>query len=219
MNKNLLILSILIITSCGPSRTYLDENGKEISYRDYLNFFKESHLTATTWDYKTPDSGRVSQIVKPKYSPYMVKYPLFKKRIEEITSRKFENKIFLISYKYTDDLCSREGNELNKSAVENIKDNWSASKKYIEDKNENIVILIFFEQGYTIANSPYSQKEYLFQDRGNFLRESIFRTRAVCGSLALVKPNGETLVRNGESSVSFMEQLLKPENWEQFFTD
>ena len=217
MKRSLLLLFVIAITSCGTKRMYLDGTGNEISYKEYLNFFKKSHLTATSWDYKTPDSGRVSQIVKPRYSSYMVKYDLFKDKIESITNRKFENKIFLISFYYLDDLCSGYGNKLNKNALTRIKNNWLDEKKFIENKNEDIVILTFFEEGHIIANSPNSQEEYLFTDSENFLRESIFRTRASCGSFALVKPNGETLVRNGESNVIYAEQHLNPENWEQFF--
>ena len=198
---------------------YLDETGKEISYKEYLDFFKKSHLTATTWDYNTQDSGRVSQIVAPKYSRYKVKYPLFKEEIEKMTNRNFENKVFLISYDYLDDLCIHEGNKLDKNTIARIKDNFSTSKIFIENKNKNIVILNFFEEGYIIANSPNSPKEYFFIDKGNFLRENIFKTRAWCGSFALVHPNGETLVRNGESSIIHMEQHLNPENWMQFFPE
>src|SRR5690606_38527241 len=219
MKKIIFLIFAFTIFSCGTNRMYLDETGKEISYKEYLNFFKDSPLTATTWNYNAPDSGRVSQIVTPQYSRYKVKYPLFKEEIEKITNRKFEIKIFLISYDYLDDLCSHEGNKLDKNTIARIKDNWSASRTFIENKNEDIIILNFFEEGYIISNSPNSPKEYFFIDNGNFLRENIFKTRAWCGSFALIKPNGETLVRNGEYSIIHMEQHLNPENWMQFFPE
>ena len=80
-----------------------------------------------------------------------------------------------------------------------------------------MVVLAFFEEGSVLANSPNSKKEYYFKDKDNFLRNSLFPGQVDCGSFALIKPNGETLVRNGESYAWYIEQHLKPNNWELFF--
>jgi len=45
----------------------------------------------------------------------------------------------------------------------------------------------------------------------------MFRTPAWCGSQALIKPNGETLVHNGESYIPSRIQLIEDRNWNLFF--
>lgn len=219
MKKSILLLFAFAICSCGTKRLYLDETGKEISYNEYLNLLDDIDNPITGWDYINDSNIRVTQIVKPVYTPLIVRYPVLKKKIEEITGRKFEDKIFLITYNYLNDLCTEKDNKFSKLDIANWKYRIHSDKMDIETRNKEIVILEFFEEGYILENSPESPDEYFFKDTGNFLRESIFRTPASCGSFALIKPNGTALVKNGEDYLLRIEQLLKPENWNQLFME
>ena len=219
MKKSILLFFVFAMCSSGTKQMYLDETGKKISDKEYLNLRDNIDNPITSWHYMNADNVRVVQIVKPVYTPLIVRYPVLKKKIEDITGRKFEDKIFLISYNYLNDLCTENGNRLSKLDIANRKYRMNFSKTNIEKENKEIVILFFFETGYILENSPDSPDEYFFTDTGNFLRESIFRTRAFCGSFALIKPNGTALVKNGEDYLLRIEQLLKPENWNQLFTE
>src|SRR5690606_38326571 len=143
---------------------YLDETGKEISYKEYLNLRDNLDNPITSWDYMNADNVRVRQIVKPVYTPLIVRYPVLKNKIEEITGKKFEDKIFLISYNYLNDLCTGKGNRRNKLDIANRKYRMEYDKLHIEKENKEIVILEFFDTGYILENSPDSPDEYYFKD-------------------------------------------------------
>jgi len=165
------------------------------------------------------DSGRILTLAEPLYSRYMVKYPEFSKKLEKITGKQFSpTTIFLIEYTYVDDFCGANStNKWSKYVINTRKQFTNPKKKAIEKDNPEIVVLNFFETGIYLKNSPNSVREYYFQDLDNFLRSTIFLQPSLCGSFAIVKPNGETMVRNGESSSEYTAQHLQPEIWEQIF--
>ncbi|QED37873.1 hypothetical protein FK178_09115 [Antarcticibacterium arcticum] len=172
------------------------------------------------WDYGTQDSGRVARLQKPLYFRHFVTYPLFADKIEEITGKTFpENTIFLLQFTFLNDLCSEFlTNEWNNTQIKFRKNFLTPRKEEIEKRNENLVILNFFEDGISLLNSPGSPEEYFYLDKNNFLRNNFFKTQTLCGSMGLIKPNGQALVRNGEYSAGEFEQHLKPENWDLFFS-
>lgn len=219
MKKSILLLFAFAICSCGTKRLYLDETGKEISYKEYLNLRDNRDNPITSWDYISDSNVRVTQIVTPVYTPLIVRYPVLKKKIEETTGREFEDQIFLISFNYLNDFCTNYKRNLGKSDIEGIRQRLDYSKTKIEARNNDLVILEFFEEGFTLQKASSFHEEYIFVDTDNFLRKNLFRTRAGCGSFALIKPNGTTLIKNGEDSLFNIEQLLKPENWNQLFTE
>lgn len=233
----------MIICSCAPSHSYLDEtgkessikkstvfenrdkwiyldqNGKRITAEEYQQKWRNNENNLVRHDYIAKDTGRVATLFEPIYSRYVVKYIYFSKKLEEITGQEFSaNTIFLLDYTYVNDLCSSSSTNLwSKHVINNRKQFTTPNKKAIEKRNPEIVIINFFEIGISLKNSPTSKKEYYFQDSENFLRRTIFLHPSLCGSFALIKPNGETLVRNGEYNADLTEQHLKPENWDQFF--
>ncbi|MFV9483013.1 hypothetical protein ACNI3T_04205, partial [Christiangramia sp. ASW11-125] len=62
-------------------------------------------------------------------------------------------------------------------------------------------------------------KEKFYIDQENFFRNNIFIQPTLCNSFAAIKPNGQILVRNGESRIDFFAKFLMDENWSQFFPE
>ena len=160
----------------------------------------------------------VHQINAPKYSTYKVDYTLIKTEIEKITNRTYtDSTIFLINFNYLDDNCSDWfSNNLSSEKINDRKTFIEPLKKSIEYKS-NIIYLAFFENGIVLKNKPESKREYFFSDQNNFFRKNLFINATVCGSFGLIKPDGQTLIRNGEYTPTEMFQHLKPEIWELIF--
>lgn len=238
-----LILLVCIITSCAPRHIYLDETGKEISIKkstvfenrekwvyldqngdritaeEFQQKWRNKENNLVRYDYIAIDTGRIATLKEPVYSRYIVSYSKVVDKFEEITGKTFPaNTIFFINYTYRDDLCSQESsNNISKHKIASRKVFFKPRLDEIRSRNKEIVFLSFYENGIHLQNSPEKPEEYFYMDKENFLRENLFLTQTFCGSFALIKPNGQTLVRNGESSLWYIEQHLKPENWEQFF--
>lgn len=229
MKKIILFFLSLILTSCAvqnsknynlQKRTYLDVTGTEISAEEF-DAHRDTNKETAVWNYIAPDTGHVSRTVKPLYSPLLVNYPALKKKIEELTGKTYsENVTFLLHYTYKDDLCSTlSSNNWNKRKIRQKKSYTSKAKNAIEGKYEDLIALNFFEEGINLQNQPTLPEEYYYQDSKNFLKNKIFNTPSLCGSHALLKPNGELLVRNGEYLSENMAQHLKPQNWKLFFPE
>lgn len=124
------------------------------------------------------------------------------------------NTILLIEFEYKDDFCSDNlSNKWEKSRIRNRKiytDKW---KKSIEKKNPNLVYFVFYEKEILLYNSN-SDTEYFFSDIGGFLRKNMFLDPTLCGSFLLSKPDGNTLVINGENTAERMAENLDPKIWD-----
>lgn len=229
MRKIIWIPLILIIISCiTPQPTgfvsmkekiYVDQDGNKITEGEFEQKWRDRNNNLVPYEYEDKSAGQVVNVLNPLYSRYMVKYPEFSQKIEEITGKKFPgNTVFLIEYIYVNERCSTNStNKWLKHVINKRKQFTTPNKRSIEKRIPEIVVLNFFEMGIILKNSPDSKKEYYYQDLDNFLRSAIFLHPSHCGSFALVKPNGETLVRNGESSSDYTAQHLQPEIWEQIF--
>ena len=224
LNKNLFFLLLISLSGCKspildnvipPKDVYLNEEGNEITRKTFRERLGNEELTE--WHFKNKEGARAVQIVKPLYAPLIVNYPAFKRKLEAMTGKEFKYPIFLIGYEYENDLCTGNPKIWNKRTISERKDFTTSQKRKLEKKNPHLIVLYFFEEGIALSNSPNSEKEYFFKDKNNFLRETLFLNPSFCGSFALVKPNGQTLVRNGETSAAYIEQHLKSENWELFF--
>ena len=224
MKSRFLIFFLCLFYSCAgiqiPNRVsyYLDENGKAIKSREFQERWRNKENNLARWDYVTKDSSRVARLFNPVYAEYNLNYPVFKQKLEEITGKVFaEDQIFLIDYTYVNDLCAIDSsNKWDKPKVKIRKRFTNINKEKIE-QDPQMLVLNFFEEGILLENSEDSEEEYFFTDKGNFLRNHLFPNSTLCGSLAVVKPNGEALVRNGEYSTLSMAQHLKEENWSLFF--
>ena len=217
--KKYTFIILCFLISCGTSKQiFFDENGEEMTSRDFQERWREKDNDLVRWDV-TNDTARVATLKNPIYSRYILSYSNFVDKFEEITGKTFPaNTTFLIDFTYRDDLCGHDiSNYINKQNIASRKEFLKPRLDEIRSRNKEIVFLSFYEIGISLENSPDNPEEFFYKDNGNFLRENLFLTQTLCGSFALIKPNGQTLVRNGESSIWYIEQHLKPENWDQFF--
>jgi len=216
-------LFLLIFTSISISaqskqylhNTQVDQNGNQKRY-----FTAKKITLAEEQAFGKSVAQRVGNLNRegnPHYMASVVNYNEVKNYLENISGQKYDNKIFLISYTFVDDACSSNNNNWDKTFTNRRKKMNAPQKKEIEKRNTQLVILKIVENGISLSNSIDSPKEYIFADKDNFLRNSIFTIPSFCGSTALVKSNGETLVMNGETGIWYAEQHLKPDNWKHFF--
>ena len=219
-----LLLACLII-SCNTSyitkkQVHLDETGKLLSSEDFQARWRNPDIQYTRWDYMS-DSARVATLSHPVYQRLEISYSSFRFNLEKITGKEIpENTIFLLDYTYLNDLCSSKStNNWKKNVVKSRKEFLRPIKTEIENTYPEILYLKFFEEGITLQNDPTSTEEYFFMDFNNFLKNSLFRNPSFCGSFALVKPNGQVLIRNGESRADYIADHLKPEVWNQLFPE
>ena len=199
---------------------HLDIEGKEIKRKEFDKLWRNRDSAYSRWDYETKDSSRVARLI-PQYQQGVVNRNTLKEYLEEVTNKKFAGSTtFFISYTYVNDLCSQYStNNYTTKVIKQWKSFTDKSKAIVEKKYSNVVILDFFEQGIKLQNKPNDKNEYYYSDEENFLREIIFRNPAFCGSHALIKANGETVVYNGETIPTQVIQLLENKNWNLFFPE
>ena len=220
MKKNLFLLIFFTISLSAQNKFakyWLDPEGKEIKNK-YMRLLSEEYPDNSMAFRKTADSGMVYQYNAPKYSTYKVDYTIIKTEIEQITNKTYtDSTIFLINFNYLDDTCSDWfSNNLSSEKINDRKTFIEPLKKGIEYKS-NVIYLAFFENGIVLKNKPESKREYFFSDQNNFFRKNLFINATVCGSFGLIKPNGQTLIRNGEYRPDSMNEHLKPEIWNLIF--
>ena len=214
-------LFALIIVSCSTlstKRYYLDENGNQVSEDSFLKKWRTPKLDFARWD-AVNDTARIARLSHPVFEQYALSYPPFHKNLEKMTGKEFnDSTIFLLQYRYFDDLCtSKQTNNWKRNAVRERKHFLDSITEETLTKNDQLVFLHFFEEGIELANHPGSPEEYFYMDTKNFLKKSIFTNPTLCGSFALVKPNGQVLVRNGEFRSDWMAEYLKEEYWALIF--
>jgi len=201
--------------SIEKTKYWIDENGKSVPQELFLDKWRSTDAEFARWDYVEKDSGRVAKASHSKLSSYIIDYPLFLKYINSITNKNLpDNTILLVEFYFKNDLCtSNISNKWGKSRIKNRKfytDKW---KKNIETKNPNLVYLVFFEKGIVVQNSN-KNSEYYFSDITDLLRKKIFLDPTLCGSYLLSKPDGNTLVINGESTAEKIVLYLDPKIWD-----
>jgi len=194
---------------------WIDENGKSISEKLFLENWRATDAEFARWDYIAKDSGMVAKTAHPKLNLYTINHPFFLKYINRVTNKKLpENTILLIEFEYKDDFCaSRSSNKWTKSRIKDRKkytDNW---KKIVETRNPNLVYLVFYEKEIILQNLN-GDTEYFFSDKEGFLRKKIFLDPTLCGSFLISKPDGQTIVRNGENTAERMAVNLDPKIWD-----
>jgi len=224
MKQFLPIFLLPLIISCSVTnaqlnvKNHLDENGRAISEKEFQDSWRDKENNLFRWDYINEEGRREAKLFSPVYKIYKLDYSLFVQNLETITNRTFpEDLIFILEYTYLNDLCSVESSNRWSSQKIKEKKKFTIVHKENIEKTSNRLVLKFFEEGILLENSENSPAEYYFMDKGNFLRNLIFTQSTLCGSLAIVTPNGETILRNGEYSTQSMVDHLKPGNWDLFF--
>ena len=213
----LIFFTVSLSAQNSKSKYWLDPEGREIS-REEKNFLMDKYPDNSLAFRKTKDSGYVYQFNAPKYSTYKVDYKIIKSEIEKITNKTYsDSTIFLIRFNYLDDTCSDwNSNEMNIEKI-NSRKNFDDSLKRKIERNSNVIYLCLFENRIILKNKPKSKKEYFYSDQNNFFKSNLFLHPTVCGSFGLIKPNGETLIRNGEYRPDWMFDHLKAKIWNSIF--
>ena len=201
--------------SANKTKFWLDENGKSLPEALFLEKWRAQDSEYARWDYIAKDSGRVAKAAHPRLNLYTLNHPFFLDYINRVTNKKLSaNTILLIEFAYKDDFCSRDSsNKWKKLRIKNRKiytDKW---KKSIESKNPNLVYLVFHEKEIILQNSN-SATEYFFSDTEGLLRKHIFLDPTLCGSYLLSKPDGKTMVLNGENTAERIAENLDPKIWD-----
>ena len=194
---------------------WIDENGKSIPEAFFLEKWRTTDFEFARWDYIAKDSGMVAKTAHRKLNLYTINHPLLLKYINKITNKNLsENTILLIEFYYKDDFCgSNSSNKWTKSRIKIRQTHTDRWKKIIETRNPNLVYLVFYEKEIVLQNSN-SETEYFFSDEDGFLRKNIFLDPSLCGSFLLSKPDGKTIVRNGENTAERMAVNLDPKIWD-----
>ncbi len=198
-------------------RTYIDEKGDTINKYKYFKKWRNKDLLLSAWHYKDKKGKRYLTLKNDLYLQETYAFNSIKSEIEELINIKIpDSTVLLIEYTYKDDLCS--------SSRDN---NWTRSeiserKKFTDPMRtslikKHVLLISLFEPGITLKNKPKSKYEYFYTDKNNFFRKNLFINPTLCGSFALMKTNGQCIIRNGEYRADNMAQHLKPENWNLFF--
>lgn len=201
--------------SANKTRYWIDEDGESIPEALFLEKWRTPDSDFARWDYIAKDSGRVAKAAHPKLNLYTINHPFFLDYINRITKQNLpSNTTLLIEFKYKDDFCSsNSSNKWKKTQIKNRKlytDKW---KKSTESKNPNLVYLVFHEKGILLQNSN-NATEYYFSDAEGLLRKHIFLDPTLCGSFLLSKPDGKTMVRNGENTAERIAANIDPKIWD-----
>lgn len=197
---------------------WIDINGKSIPRGQFLEKWRAPDYEFARWDYVAKDSGRVAKTAHLKFNLYTINYPFFLDYINKVTNKKLsKNTILLVEFEYKDDFCANDpSNKWNKARIKNRKKHTDKWKKSIENKNMNLVYLVFYEKTILLQNSN-SETEYFFNDIDGLLRENIFLNPTLCGSYLLSKPDGKAVVFNGENTPERIIANLDPKIWDSLF--
>ena len=214
----LIFISSIVTAQKKEVQYWIDENGKSITLESFLSEWRYDKSDFARWDYRSIDSSRVARLTHQKFATYQIDYKLFLNYFQELSNKDYsENTIFLIEYHFLNDYC--EGEPTNVWDYDKVARRSKYTDKQISEINkidQNIVYLIILEEGIKFKMKK-NGKEYYFTDKNNFLRKSIFVNPSLCGSFLITKPDGKTLVRNGEFIATMMIEYLKPNYWNSIF--
>ena len=222
----LFLFIALIINSCSvykvPSTDYyLDKNGNSISKEAFDAKLISGDGDFALWKYAARDNSMVIRFSHPVYETYNINYRQFKESMTILTGNAYTAKTtFILHYTFKDDYCTNQApNEWNSQRVGNSYRYISRHIKQLEKEYPQVKYSSHFENGIKLPELKEKQSEFIFKDQYDFLRKNIFRNPSLCGSYAIIKPNGEMLIRNGEYGLQGILEHLKPTNWSQFFPE
>ncbi len=209
---------LLSIASLAQKNVFLNEFGDTIDESKFLKEWRNKDNFYSRWDAIGKNNIRYCKLKKDLYLAKVFEYRIVKENLEKIMGKEIkDNKTILVEFRFTDDLCTHnQDNKWTKSEIFNRKKFLNPRKKQIE-KDYNVVYICLFERDIILKNNSSNKNEYFFCDKNNFFKEKVFKNPTLCGSFALIKPNEEMIIRNGEYRSDYMAQHLKPENWDIFF--
>src|SRR5690606_14135608 len=213
MKNFIFLVGLLIFTLSATGQTgqdiffneatfFLNEKGENISETDFRNILKERASEFNRWDQIENDSIHIARLI-PKKEFINVSYPAIYKALQGITNSTFPgNPLIIIHYNFYNDLCStatgfNNWNTLRIRKNKRFSDNLT---RRLEKEYPNVIALHFFEPGIYIEPSQIL-KQYFYIDEDMFFRNTLFKTPSSCGSIALIRPGGRTIIINGETTV------------------
>jgi len=191
----------------------LDPAGKKSNFQYLFKKYPDNSMEFRI----TKDSGKVFQITAPKYEIVNTNYDTIRKILPEYPSKiKNDSLTYIIQFFYKNDHTFLDENnkftDKNDTYINFIK----TLKRSVEKENPNVKIYHIFEEGIDISN--VKNYNYFISDKNSFFKTNFFKKSIVCGSFLIAKPNGQTLIRNGEYRIDSMANHLIPDIWNKIFS-
>lgn len=191
----------------------LDPAGKKSNFQYLFKKYPDNSMEFRI----TKDSGKVFQITAPAYEVINSNYDTARKILPEYPSKiKNDSLIYIIQYFYKNDHTFLDENnkftDKNDTYINFIK----TLKHSVENENPNVKIYHIFEEGIDISN--VKNYKYFISDKNSFFKTNFFKKSILCGSFLIIKPNGQTLIRNGEYRIDSMANHLIPDIWNKIFS-
>lgn len=218
--KKIFILIFIFFTNYVSSQKeiYIDEQGDTIPNSKIAEKKKSLGKSITSWRYIGKDGNEYVKLGNNRYLKGIFDYDIIKKELEGITNSKIsDSSTIIIEYFFKGDLCTNTSKDdiWTKREINKRKNFIKPIKKELLSKG--IFFVCLFELGIELKNKEEKPNEYFFTDKKGFFKENIFLNQSTCGSYAAIKPNGETLIRNGEYRADWFANHLTEENWSLFF--
>ncbi|WP_223032824.1 hypothetical protein [Hanstruepera marina] len=196
----------------------LDVDGTKLTNAEFRKKWTNEQLNLYAWQYKGEDGNNYIELRKGLFETSVQDFDSIRSLFKKIYNVKIPKKhVILLEYRFKDDMCTTESRDNKWTKSELDYKVAFANGTRSELKSEGVTYITLFENDIILESHSNKKGEYFFNDIDNFFRNNLFKTPSLCGSYALIKPNGETLVRNGEYNAEFMAEHLKSEIWNRFF--
>lgn len=191
----------------------LDPAGKKSNFQYLFKKYPDNSM-----EYRiTKDSGKVFQITAPAYEVINSNYDTVRKILPEYPSKiKNDSLTYIIQYFYKNDHTFLDENNKFTDKIDTYINFIKTLKRSVEKENPNIKIYHIFEEGIDISN--VKNQKYFINDENSFFKTNFFKKSILCGSFLIIKPNGQTLIRNGEYRIDSMANHLIPDIWNKIFS-
>lgn len=191
----------------------LDPAGKKSNFQYLFKKYPDNSMEFRI----TKDSGKVFQITAPAYEVINSNYDTVRKILPEYPSKiKNDSLTYIIQYFYKNDHTFLDENNKFTDKIDTYINFIKTLKRSVEKENPNVKIYHIFEEGIDISN--VKNYKYFISDKNSFFKTNFFKKSILCGSFLIIKPNGQTLIRNGEYRIDSMANHLIPDIWNKIFS-
>lgn len=214
MKKYLYIFLLFMGLINAQNKEYvLDPAGKKSNFQYLFNKYPDNSM-----EYRiTKDSGKVFQITTPAYEIINSNYDSIKKILPEYPSKiKNDSLTYIIQFFYKNDPTFLDENNKFTDKKDTYINFIKTLKRSVEKENPNVKIYHIYEEGIDISN--VKNQKYFISDKNSFFKTNFFKKSILCGSFLIIKPNGQTLIRNGEYRIDSMANHLIPDIWNKIFS-
>lgn len=214
MKKYLYIFLLFMGLINAQNKEYvLDPAGKKSNFQYLFNKYPDNSM-----EYRiTKDSGKVFQITAPAYEIINSNYDSIRKILPEYPSKiKNDSLTYIIQFFYKNDPTFLDENNKFTDKKDTYINFIKTLKRSVEKENPNVKIYHIYEEGIDISN--VKNQKYFISDKNSFFKTNFFKKSILCGSFLIIKPNGQTLIRNGEYRIDSMANHLIPDIWNKIFS-